>query len=87
MKPSYYFSRNYVEFGPFTAEEIADFAKREILIETDYVRNLKSHHWDTVAQWLPAHSAEAPAPAKAAKKPAAPKKKAAASPKAPKKAA
>ncbi len=28
MKQLYYFSRNYVEFGTFTAEEIAaDFAK------------------------------------------------------------
>jgi hypothetical protein len=86
MKPLYYFSRNFVEFGPFTAEEIANFAKREILVETDYVRNVETHHWHTVAQWLPTHGIGTPAkPAKA--KTTAPKKKAAASTKASKKAA
>jgi len=51
MKETYYFSRNYVEFGAFTAEEIADFKKRGILWESDYVRSLETETWETVSEW------------------------------------
>jgi hypothetical protein len=86
MKPLYYFSRNYVEFGPFVAEEVLDFAKRGILLDSDYVRCLENHHWETVAEWVVHHGgAKAAKPAKT--KTTAPRKKAAASTKSSKKAA
>ncbi len=52
MKQLYYFSRNYVEFGTFTAEEIADFKKRGILTDHDYVRVAESEMWETIGHWL-----------------------------------
>jgi hypothetical protein len=52
MKQLYYFSRSYVEFGTFTAEEIADFKKRGILTDHDYVRCAESEMWETIGHWL-----------------------------------
>ena len=52
MKQLYYFSRSYVEFGTFTAEEIADFKKRGILTDHDYVRSVETEEWETIGQWL-----------------------------------
>lgn len=81
MKESYYFSRNYVEFGTFSAKEIADFRKRGILTDHDYIRAEDTHHWETVGHWLSKNGNAKPEP-----KAKAPRKKAAAT-KASKKAA
>jgi hypothetical protein len=84
MKELYYFSRSYVEFGTFTAEEIADFRKRGILTDHDYVRSAASHDWEAVGHWLSKNGSNGAKPATT--KPKAPRKKAA-STKASKKAA
>jgi hypothetical protein len=82
-QPQYYFSRNYVEFGAFSPEEIADFCKRGILAESDYVRSLDSENWETVSQWL----ANGVTPKAAKPKTAGARKKAATATKSSKKAA
>lgn len=83
-QPLYYFSRNYVEFGTFTAPEILDFYKRGILKDQDYVRSVETETWETMGQWVTTGIGKE---AKPAKKAAAPRKKAAAATKASKKAA
>jgi hypothetical protein len=82
-QPQYYFSRNYVEFGTFSPEEIADFCKRGILADSDYVRSVESENWETVSQWL----ANGVAPKAAKPKAAGARKKAATATKSSKKAA
>ena len=67
----YYFSRNFVEFGTFSSEEIADFCKRGILTNHDYVRSVDSENWETVSHWLANGSTPKPAKAKATRKKAA----------------
>lgn len=56
MKNNYYISRNFVEFGAFTAEEIVSFKERHILNEHDYVREGNNQHWMHLAQWLKDHA-------------------------------
>ncbi|HSJ03605.1 MAG: hypothetical protein ACAI34_24385 [Verrucomicrobium sp.] len=43
-------SRNFTELGGFTATEVIDFYKRQILNEGDFVRR------DGAEEWLPLHS-------------------------------
>ena len=52
MSQLIYLSRNFVEFGPFKPEEIVDFKKRDILLESDYVRTEPGHHWYPIEEWL-----------------------------------
>lgn len=61
----YYFSRNFVEFGTFSSEEIADFCKRGILTNHDYVRAVNSDNWETVSHWLANGTTAKPAKTKA----------------------
>lgn len=78
MTNMHYISRSFVEFGPFSAEELSSFFVRGILKDTDYVRAESCEDWIHVNDWVasltPATPAE-PAPAAPAKK--APAKKAA----------
>ena len=70
-----YISRNFVEFGPFKPEEILDFKKRAILLDSDYLRLDGTEEWLSVDAWVTKESSPAPeAPVKAK---AAPKKKSA----------
>lgn len=88
MKHLYYISRNFVEFGAFTALEIADFKTRGILNEHDYVRASKDHHWIALALWIKENAPVAPTEKPAAKsKSPAPRKRATSAAKTPKKAA
>lgn len=68
-----YLSRAFVEFGPFSAEELTAFHKRGILKDTDYVRNEGSEEWLPAEEWAAAPAAPPPpAPKKAAVKKAKP---------------
>ena len=65
-----FLSRNFVEFGPFTPDEMSAFAARGLLLETDYVKEVGGHVWQPYMEW--AASLAEPTPAKVAvKKPAA----------------
>ncbi len=88
MKHLYYISRNFVEFGTFTAAEITDFKARKVLNDHDYVRADKDHHWKPLAAWIKENDLSVPAekPVAKAKSPA-PRKRAASAAKTPKKAA
>lgn len=48
----YIISRNFVEFGAFTATEIATFRERSVLVDQDYVRPLSSHDWLPLGTWM-----------------------------------
>ena len=72
-----YLSRNYVEFGPLTPEEITGFAARGMLLDGDYLRDGSTGEWQPCAAWLAAQQAPAKAAKAPAKKKAAPKKTAA----------
>lgn len=50
--PELLLSRNFVEFGPFTAEELLAFAGRGILQEADFVKGPVSHAWQPCMEWL-----------------------------------
>ena len=80
-----YLSRSFVEFGPFTPQELLDFSKRGIPKDIHHIHQQGRSAWLTVADWLKTQpAAPATASAKTAKaKSAAPKtpaKKAAAKP-------
>jgi hypothetical protein len=82
MSTAIYISRNFVEFGPFKPQEVADFHHRGILGELDHVREDGTDDWLYIAQWISAFEAPKakvtpPAAKKAAAK-KAPAKKAAA---------
>ncbi len=48
----YIISRNFVEFGAFTADEITSFRQRSVLVDHDYVRSVNSHDWLPLGTWL-----------------------------------
>ncbi|MCE9518690.1 MAG: hypothetical protein K8R87_03880 [Verrucomicrobia bacterium] len=48
----YIISRNFVEFGAFTAVEIASFRQRSVLVDHDYVRSVNSHDWLPLGTWM-----------------------------------
>jgi hypothetical protein len=75
----YYVSRNFVEFGGFTALEIAAFSQRGILTDHDYIRSADGQDWQPVSVWLTGE----PKPAVKT----APRKRTTSTAKAPKKAA
>ena len=52
MTPLYHISRNFVEFGAFSAIEVASFRQRGILADHDYVRSADSPDWQPVALWM-----------------------------------
>lgn len=68
-----YLSRAFVEFGPFSSEELKNFYQRGLLKDTDYVRYENTDDWLHVNDWI-ATPASAPSPVK---KPAAKATKAA----------
>ena len=69
-----FMSRNFVEFGPFTPDEMSAFARRGLLLETDYVKESGGHVWKPYMEWFA--SLNEPKPVKApAKKTAAKKTK------------
>jgi hypothetical protein len=82
MQNLVYLSRSFVEFGPFSTEEMTAFYSRGLLQEIDHIRPEGGDSWLPVVEWI--NSLPAPqAPAKAAKpaKKAAPAAKKAAAPK------
>jgi hypothetical protein len=86
--PLFHISRNFVEFGAFTAVEVASFRERGILGDRDYVRAAESPDWLPVGNWLAEAAAELVKPKPAAKtKTAAARKRATPAAKSPKKAA
>ena len=87
MNATLHLSRAFVEFGPFTVDEMRAFLERGILKSTDYIRVGSSETWLHVDEWAasapkpvaeakPAAAKKAPAK-KAAEKAVAPAKKAA----------
>lgn len=88
MKHLYHISRNFVEFGAFTAPEVSDFKSRGILLDHDYVRAENNSHWMPLSLWIKENAIPAPKEKAAAKpKSSAPRKRAASAAKSPKKAA
>ncbi len=88
MKHLYYISRNFVEFGAFTAPEVTDFNSRGILLDNDYVRAEKDPHWKPLPLWIKENTAITPKEKPATKpKAAAPRKRTASAAKTPKKVA
>lgn len=65
MKTLVHLSRAYVEFGPFTRNEILDFHKRGLLKSTDYLRDDGADAWSHYEEWLAAVPAAKPAVKKA----------------------
>lgn len=86
MIKNLYLSRSFVEFGPFTSDEILSFEKRGILQDTDYVRPESGEDWVHIYDWVAENTSKEPPapkaekavsptpPAKAEKAPAAAKK-------------
>lgn len=83
--PLFTISRNFVEFGAFTALEVVNFRQRGILRDQDYIRSTEGQDWLPLAQWL-SKIASGLAESKAAAK-AAPRKRSTTTAKASKKAA
>jgi hypothetical protein len=54
-------SRNYVEFGPFSSEELTAFHSRGILLDSDYVKESGGHVWTGLSEWLGSQKPGAPA--------------------------
>jgi hypothetical protein len=52
MKPNIYLSRAFVEFGPFTPEEILAFGERGILRDIDHIRHHGKDDWIPLAIWM-----------------------------------
>jgi hypothetical protein len=83
--PLFHISRNFVEFGAFTALEIVNFRQRGILRDHDYIRSTESQDWLPLAQWLSKVASGLAEPRTTAK--ATPRKRSAPTTKASKKAA
>jgi len=77
MNPTLHISRAFVEFGPFTPDEMRAFLERGILKNSDYVRVGTSEVWLHVDEWAAGEPKPAAAAKKATAKKAAPAKKAA----------
>lgn len=45
-------SRKFVEFGPFSSDEILDFLERGILHSSDHVKEHGSIGWLPLIQWM-----------------------------------
>lgn len=83
MSKPVYISRNFVEFGPFKAEELVDFHNRGILGELDHVREEGHDDWLFIGEWIAKKSSGSPKPSVPAEAVPAAKKVAAAAKKAP----
>lgn len=88
MTPLFHISRNFVEFGAFSALEVVNFRQRGILADHDYVRAADGADWQPVGRWI-AETAPAFLEGKPAPKPknSTPRKRSATAAKSPKKAA
>ena len=62
MSQSLYLSRSFVEFGPFSAEEMKDFFNRGLLKSSDYISADATATWLHVEEWAASLN---PAPAEA----------------------
>ena len=51
QSPTIYLSRAFVEFGPFTEEEVITFFQRGILHISDHVRSSDQPDWMPVSEW------------------------------------
>jgi hypothetical protein len=69
-------SRNFVEFGPFTSDEMSEFATRGILLEGDFVKSNGGDSWQPCTEWLASLNAPPPVKAPAKKRASKPKAKA-----------
>lgn len=67
-----YISRAYVEFGPFTPDELRDFHARGILQEIDHIRAHGADDWLDLNQWLALGAPVKKLPAKKAARKVAP---------------
>ena len=47
----HYLSRAFVEFGPFSTEEMLSFQQRGLLKDTDYIRAEGTDAWTHVGDW------------------------------------
>ena len=47
----HYLSRAFVEFGPFSTEEMLSFQQRGLLKDTDYIRAEGTDTWIHVGDW------------------------------------
>ncbi len=78
MSSTLHLSRAFVEFGPFTPDEMRAFLERGILKSTDYIRVGSSETWLHVDEWAATGSKPAAQPVAEAKpvaaKPVAAKK-------------
>ncbi len=85
----HYLSRSFVEFGPFSTEEMISFQQRGLLKDTDYIRAEGTEDWTHVSDWqgLPPVADKVTAKAPVAKVKTAPVKKVPAKKAAPKKVA
>jgi hypothetical protein len=70
MNNLYFISRNFVEIGPFYGQEIADFKKRGVFKDGDYMRSESAQNWETIAQWIAEGSPEKTTSKKKASSPA-----------------
>jgi hypothetical protein len=78
-----FLSRNFVEFGPFTTDELSGFASRGIVLASDFVKGNGSESWVPSSEWLASlNGPPADTPPEGASQPKAPAKKRAAKPKA-----
>ena len=75
-KPNLYVSRSFVEFGPFTEEELVDFQARGVLRDIDHVRYHGKDDWIEVSGWMSSVNTTTPTPKMAVQKKAAPANKA-----------
>ena len=73
MSSTLHLSRAFVEFGPFTPDEMRAFLERGILKSTDYVRVGSSETWLHVDEWAATGPKPAAKPAAEAKQVAAKK--------------
>lgn len=73
-----YLSRSFVEFGPFSVDEMKNFYSRGLLQEIDHIRPHGGDQWFHVMDWINSQPATESAPAKPATKKAAPTAKKAA---------
>lgn len=74
MKELYYISRNFTEFGGFSAQEVLDFNSRGILRSSDFIRLHDTDEWLHLKEWLAKNAAPSKVPAPAKPKAAVAKK-------------
>jgi hypothetical protein len=67
----HYLSRAFVEFGPFSTEEMLSFQQRGLLKDTDYIRAEGTDVWTHVGDWQTISPDAPKLPSTKAKMPAA----------------